>query len=222
MPPKLIDRLMFAGVDVDGANLFGQSACFLAEWYGHSPAVDLLKSYGALSVTRPERPELPRWQPSLSDRQVEELPGNSWLLERSFEEAFLREFDSLAARLPVPDMEVDRRTAQRLFVCSEEISEALGALLRPSFQEVWVSPWLRFLRYRSAGVPLAPHVDYQWLPGYVSAKIPGYSPARRTTHSLLLYLTDCYEGGETRLLHQGPKGGFGAATSTDAACGFPR
>lgn len=36
---------------------------------------DLLKSYGALSVTRPERPELPRWQPSLSDRQVEELPG---------------------------------------------------------------------------------------------------------------------------------------------------
>ncbi|CAK9084512.1 unnamed protein product, partial [Durusdinium trenchii] len=121
-----------AGVDVDGANLFGQSACFLAEWYGHSPAVDLLKSYGALSVTRPERPELPRWQPSLSDRQVEELPGNSWLLERSFEEAFLREFDSLAARLPVPDMEVDRRTAQRLFVCSEEISEALGALLRPS------------------------------------------------------------------------------------------
>lgn len=91
-------------------------------------------------------------------------------------------------------LEVGRRAAERLFFVSEVLAGALTELLA-GFQEVYVSPWLRFLRYRTPGMPLAPHVDYQWLPGYVSAARPGYGPQVITTHSLLLYLSDCENGG---------------------------
>merc|ERR1712070_996788 len=102
--------------------------------------------------------------------------------------------------------EVNRRAAQRCFFCDAQgwILERLEAVMQAAGYEAEVSPLMRFLVYKNAGVPLAPHEDYQWLPGYVSAEIPGYGPEGwETTHSFLLYLTDCEKGGETLLLADG-------------------
>mmetsp|Transcript_85063 Transcript_85063/g.273824 ORF Transcript_85063/g.273824 Transcript_85063/m.273824 type:complete len:134 (-) Transcript_85063:188-589(-) len=80
---------------------------------------------------------------------------------------------------------------------------------------------MRFLRYKLAGVDLKPHDDKQWLPGHkaqvdvpfltdpqllcdenyadLSARV---GAAEKTTHSFLLYLTDCDVGGETQILER--------------------
>ena len=54
-----------------------------------------------------------------------------------------------------------------------------------------VLPFMRFLSYDTAGTRLAPHVDLSRV---------DFDSGRRSTHSFLLYLTDCNEGGETTLL----------------------
>ena len=52
-------------------------------------------------------------------------------------------------------------------------------------------PHMRFLRYSSLGACSPPHVD-------LSRKT---ADGRCSTHTFLLYLTDCEYGGETRLLN---------------------
>mmetsp|Transcript_39644 Transcript_39644/g.107198 ORF Transcript_39644/g.107198 Transcript_39644/m.107198 type:complete len:213 (-) Transcript_39644:8-646(-) len=128
----------------------------------------------------------------------------AWVVDSGVPEGVLDRLDTLRCELPIPAMEMNRRVAQRLFFCDVEgwvkaaIEEAVhGAGLA----RTRVSPWLRFLQYKTSGARLAAHVDYQWIPGYASAELPGYvGEEEATTHSFLLYLTDCEEGGETLLL----------------------
>eukprot|EP00434_Breviolum_minutum_P004781 symbB.v1.2.004212.t1/scaffold215.1/size331178/5 len=222
-----LEALLEAGVDLDAPNLFGQTPLFVAAWRGHAACVQMLLdakaqilpdaagsscATAALAAEHHEVLQLLQRNGDIAmdtaavetaviDAKAVELPQNSWLFERSFDETFLSSLDALAASLPVPEMELSRRAAERLFFCREDVTRALKTLLEGQFDEVWVSPWLRFLRYRTAGMPLVPHVDYQWLPGYISAKLPGYAPTNHSTsHTLLLYLTDCYQGGKTQLL----------------------
>lgn len=70
-------------------------------------------------------------------------------------------------------------------------------------------PHMRFLQYESLGACLPPHIDL----------------SRRTsdnlcsTHTFLLYLTDCPEGGETRLLkslNPGKNKSLASTTSVDS------
>jgi Rps23 Pro-64 3,4-dihydroxylase Tpa1-like proline 4-hydroxylase len=50
---------------------------------------------------------------------------------------------------------------------------------------------MRFLNYADAGSALTPHVDLYKIDGTTGS---------RSTHTFILYLTDCAEGGETALL----------------------
>eukprot|EP00435_Cladocopium_sp_Y103_P061167 s1509_g22.t2 len=221
-----LELIVEAGVDLDARNLFGQTALFIASWFGHAAVVRQLQGLGAdslyldtcgtscaevalqeghqevLKLLRAEGQQPPpRESHVVAKADPLRLPANSWLFAASFSEHFLLRLDALARKLPVPEMEIGRRAAERLFFCRHEVRAALMELLERHFPGVWVSPWLRFLRYRNPGMPLVPHVDYQWLPGYISAEFPGYSPPGRvTSHTLLLYLTDCHAGGETQLL----------------------
>ena len=241
-----LQALLEAGVDVNGANVFGQTALFLASWYGQADAVAMLLFHGAeqlpasggatpleaaaskqhqkvvdvLHASGCTKTADACAQPAVSYRvsaDVDLVPKlllpetgmvGSWLLPTSFQDDFLGMLDGVGNSLPVPETEMGRRAAERLFFCDAVgcVSKAVTSLLRDTgFDEVYVSPWLRFLRYKSPNVPLVPHVDYEWLPGYISAALPGYAPAdRRTTHTLLLYLTDCHDGGETWLLDGTP------------------
>merc|ERR1712232_866645 len=117
---------------------------------------------------------------------------------------FLSKLEAICCTVPVAPRQEGRRAAERLFFCDAEgwlVAAVKAAMIDTGFKDVTVSPWCRFLRYRNAGMLLKPHVDYQWLPGYISSKQLGYFPkGADTTHSFLLYLTDCENGGETLLL----------------------
>jgi hypothetical protein len=58
-------------------------------------------------------------------------------------------------------------------------------------RSVNVFPHMRFLNYAEAGTVLAPHVDL--------CRVDSVT-GNRSTHSFLLYVTDCEKGGETSLL----------------------
>ena len=70
-------------------------------------------------------------------------------------------------------------------------SVIIGVGLAPSRDQTAVFPHMRFLNYAEEGIVLAPHVDL--------CRVDAFS-GRRSTHSFLLYLTDCKCGGETSLL----------------------
>ncbi|CAE7735173.1 HYDIN [Symbiodinium pilosum] len=236
-----LQALLNAGVDIDGKNLFGQTALFLASWYGHTEAVKILLRHGAKAIpasggVTPLEAAAAHHHGKIVDvlrsfghvvsvgtaaeftlSGLDLVPKlllpeagmvGSWFLSRSFQEDSLQMLDDLGKSLPVPETEMGRRAAERLFFCDAvgHIKDALTHLLRQAqFEEVHVSPWLRFLRYKRPNIPLVPHVDYEWLPGYISAELPGYGPSDfSTTHTLLLYLTDCCNGGETWLLDGTP------------------
>ena len=62
---------------------------------------------------------------------------------------------------------------------------------------------MRFLHYPSPGGLLAPHIDL--------ARHHPDDPTRRSSHTFLLYLSDCGSGGETALLERIPDPALGPA-----------
>mmetsp|Transcript_25536 Transcript_25536/g.82289 ORF Transcript_25536/g.82289 Transcript_25536/m.82289 type:complete len:178 (-) Transcript_25536:15-548(-) len=124
--------------------------------------------------------------------------------------------------------QVSKRASERRFFCDAEgwiTSAVQKAVLAAGFSAAVVNPWMRFLRYKLAGEPLKPHDDKQWLPGHkAQVDVPFLTDPRllceenyaelsarvgaveKTSHSFLLYLTDCEIGGETQLLeHMVPR-----------------
>ena len=75
----------------------------------------------------------------------------------------------------------------------DEALERTGLLKRSSGKGTATQPLIRFLHYPSEGGSLPPHVD-----------LPRVIDGQRTTHTFLLYLTDCEVGGETLLLETKP------------------
>ena len=73
------------------------------------------------------------------------------------------------------------------------------------FSTMGVYPHMRFLHYADSGAVLAPHVDLSRLDIY--GKL-------RSTHSFLLYLTNCEQGGETALLDAVAGAGSNIALAT--------
>ena len=67
-----------------------------------------------------------------------------------------------------------------------------------------VLPHMRFLNYSNPGGSLSPHVDLCRVDSFCSSSSTGERPhqERRSTHTLILYLTTCQRGGETSLLEE--------------------
>ena len=78
---------------------------------------------------------------------------------------------------------LERAVTKGLEVGGRELSDATSAT---------VFSHMRFLNYSIPGTVLAPHVDL--------CRVEGYSSPQRSSHTFILYLTDCSSGGETSLL----------------------
>ena len=91
--------------------------------------------------------------------------------------------------LPVAPKEKES-CSRRSYYCDAErvVCRALAAAVGP---DTVVLPQMRFLNYADSGGWLAPHIDLSRLD----------QNGRRSTHTFLLYLTTCENGGETALLH---------------------
>ena len=64
-----------------------------------------------------------------------------------------------------------------------------------------VFPHMRFLNYTSAGTVLPPHIDLCRVNPFCRPS-DKQRPEHRSTHTFILYLTDCKTGGETSLLEE--------------------
>jgi 2OG-Fe(II) oxygenase superfamily/Ankyrin repeats (many copies) len=143
----------------------------------------------------------PSWAPTftvLIDREVDHAGAGSYLIDDCLSARSLEILKSLWAALPdaTDTKKKDVPCSTRRYFCDAEghIQEALVSAMKSFFgddDDCQVLPHMRFLCYSEPKTALASHVD---LPR------TDMRSGLRSTHTMLLYLTDCDEGGATCLL----------------------
>lgn len=144
--------------------------------------------------------------PKSSDHQG----AGSYLLEDAVPLDVIDQIVELWKRLPIDDSLVKAKFKKKNVCCSVrsyycDAEGWLSSNLILSLQSAnlvpqntknsseFIFPHMRFLHYEHVGVDLAPHVDLSRV-----SNLSGH----RSTHTFILYLSDCCEGGETVLLQE--------------------
>ena len=236
---------LYAGVNVDWTNEYGQTALHISVWRGSEAIASLLLEFGANprhaanDGTTPMEIAIllghenlrklledfescpnemgdipskicPSHLPSLSlpvgalatliPIHTDHPGAGSYTIDGALSSDQIAWLLSLHGRIPV-----DRTQKQKAGLCSERsyFCDATGSTrtalefairsagLTNQNGRVQVFPHMRFLDYSIAGTTLNPHVDI--------CRIDPIS-GLRSTHTFILYLTDCPQGGETSLL----------------------
>jgi hypothetical protein len=149
----------------------------------------------------------------------------AFCVDHCFTEEFVTSLHEVFAVLPV-SLEEKERCAARSYFCDvldkftatiEHVVAAAANALQPrSFEtdgqqlcaSAVVFPEMRFLHYQRDGSDLTAHVDLSH-PDIRTVRTVGDRSKQlvKSTHTLILYLTDCPEGGETVLLRSLPGSG---------------
>ncbi len=230
---------LYAGVDVDETNEYGQTALFVSAWRGNYEMTHLLLSYGADPKLVPNDGISPFEISSrlghmrirdLLQESVELIDGSSpsddfstlsqpistvlsTLIAQSSDHPGAGSYtidDALSIdqvewlvhlhrRLPIDTAQKKKMglCSERSYFCdaSGHIQKALQAtIVKAGFDvcdSIQVFPHMRFLDYSIVGTTLNPHVDI--------CRVDPCSGVR-STHTFIVYLNDCDEGGETCLL----------------------
>lgn len=226
-----IDR----GIDLHLRNEYGQTALFIATWFGYFDVVNLLLQSGsdpsipcnagitpiqvAQTFNRQNICELladcsrcpftfynqifpiPDGLESITliDASADHPGAGSFIIDRAIDDAVADELVTLWQKLPVVESVVKKEKGApcsvRSYYCDSLawISSLLTSTLKEIHRDKQVSvfPHMRFLCYKDNGICLAKHVDLIRQHPFDDI---------RSTHSFLLYLSDCEEGGETTLL----------------------
>mmetsp|Transcript_22992 Transcript_22992/g.42313 ORF Transcript_22992/g.42313 Transcript_22992/m.42313 type:complete len:755 (-) Transcript_22992:77-2341(-) len=154
--------------------------------------------------------EAPAWQPSeevetavqlnIADVKAQVLipkghchaGAGTTVLDGLFSETFLLALQAVWQQLPLAPREKASPTDRAYFMDLDGwVTRCMNfAIASATGGAGEVLRHMRFLHYSRPGGSLPPHVD-----------LPRVEPSgRRSTHTFLLYLTDCWEGGETMLL----------------------
>lgn len=120
------------------------------------------------------------------------------MIDGAFDENFLAALDQTRLDLELDTTKKKTAAARRFFhdesgwVCAA-LEQALSGALPPSREgkPARVLPWMRFLEYREVEGALPPHTD-----ALVRCKDSG----RWSTHTLILFTSDCSHGGDTVML----------------------
>jgi len=208
-----VETLLVRGASVNHAANGGSSPCIVAAAAGHAEVVRRLEMAGAdCHKPGPGGKSAVRYLAEVKGAEADRgmskaavvttlIPpaqahagAGTVIVDGAFDHAFLERMAVLWQCLP-PAHQVKFSPTQRAhFVDSEgwvtrELEAAAAAAGLPG--PLRVQAPMRFLCYTTPGGYLPPHVDLPRLDAAIG---------RRTTHSFLLYLTDCTEGGETLLL----------------------
>eukprot|EP00756_Hemistasia_phaeocysticola_P056887 Hpha_TRINITY_DN33530_c0_g1::TRINITY_DN33530_c0_g1_i1::g.171087::m.171087 len=217
---KRLRRLLAAGVDLDAVDNYGRTALFIACFHGHLEAVRFLLSTGAdpaiaahgglipFNATRDEAilealeeaGGVPTPDPPPAEGPgagvvvgppLELSTGPAYVVDFAVAEDFVQRIRGLWETLPVAEVARDASNERRYYC---DASGWVRDGLRPALEQTSVRtplPLFRFLYYSKPGQWLAPHRDL-----YHTDPVNG----TRSTHTLILYLNDCPEGGDTALL----------------------
>jgi hypothetical protein len=196
-----------------------------------TPATQHL-SAPVLSVLIPPRvSRIPDAAAFWSQHAVKGAEPGAYCFDHCFAEEFLDRLLSIFRKLPVAPSE-KAHCASRSYFCdvAGDIARAIekvvrllgscpgGAAVSGEDAElplrVKVFQQLRFMHYEHDGSALAPHVDLARTDVHsaTSFEVSAASRPVTSTHTLILYLTDCDVGGETILLDSLPRCG---TTSTE-------
>jgi hypothetical protein len=119
--------------------------------------------------------------------------GIAWIIDSVLDEATLEIIDNFRDSLILNSK---RPTVDRRFFADDPASRTFSSLLEEALvasisRDCHVFRYKRFLEYRKKGSSLNPHTD--------GTKVCDDTNCT-STHTLLLYLSDCQHGGETLLL----------------------
>ena len=210
----LVTMLLEYGADPNINANDGSSAYTIAETCGHADIVDCFNamedvSFDSASSLHPLAnllddgvllPSKSMEMTTLISRNLDHPGAGSYTIDNVLSDDAIETILGLWRRLPI-DLSHTKKAAGtcsiRSYYCDAEkyIQNLLESMIRKAGLSTATSPavifpHMRFLHYADAGVELAPHVDL----------FHTDSNGRQSTHSFLLYLADCKEGGETRLL----------------------
>ena len=126
------------------------------------------------------------------------------VIDDGFTEMFLNRLLSYCKILPIfPPGKVSCTSRRYLYDFDESICRTIEKVLfscgafRRDFSSSFTFPKFRILSYEHVDGFVPPHVDLSRTNRH----------GVRSTHTLILYLTDCNRGGETRLMHRLPRSG---------------
>jgi len=214
---SLVSLLLEYGSDLNVKSNGGLSVLGVSRVCGQSRVSDLLLAHGTgdhISLEGGSTCEM-AWvdiEPDnvavkvLIDLDVDHPGAGSYLLDGLLSDCQIDYLVDLWRRLPIaqPQKAKGIPCSDRSYFCDAEgfVSRLLANALRRSRiweqEEYSILPHMRFLCYSVPGAVLAPHVDLNRMHPFTG---------ERSTHTFILYLTGCKEGGETLLL--GDTSGYG-------------
>lgn len=199
---KIVRILLANGSDPQSIANGGSSPIDAATANGFDGVVDLLRQFGGSRSSRRSAPlslpDTPLQFKEIVPRSLEHPGAGSYLIDGILNEESTKSLVDLRALLPVAEgkKKVGPCSERRYFCDIEGFVTSLltAALCKVDFagdEAILFSPYMRYLCYREDGLALAPHVDL-----FRAVDQTG----KRSTHTFILFVTDCAEGGSTTLL----------------------
>ncbi|GAX14472.1 hypothetical protein FisN_11Hh067 [Fistulifera solaris] len=199
---EIVQLLLQSGADPSVACNAGITPWQVAKRCNHQQIRDLLAECSCGSFTFHEEvfPKPLSFELlTLIDTTVDHPGAGSFFIDRAIDNTVADKLVELWQMLPVVESLTKKAMGKpcsvRSYFCdslgwiSNLLADALNQTLED--KEICVFPHMRYLCYRDKGICLARHVD-------LNRQHPCQNI--RSTHSFLLYLFDCDEGGETTLL----------------------
>lgn len=198
---NIVRMLLNYGADPQLAANGGATPSDAAASKGFTDIVHLLQEYGGYHFDRRDH-----CLPLLEQRlvaverisQSAQHPGaGSYTIDGILSEETIQRLVSLWKSLPVAEGKKKAGScSERRYYCNieEHVTSILYAAVTSvssGSEDVIFLPFMRFLCYNETGAVLAPHVDLCR---------EDYDSGKKSTHTFILYLTDCVEGGATSLL----------------------
>lgn len=191
---RVVETLLAHGADPETPARGGSRCANAARERGHK---DVVRTLSKIAGSEPDETTRTRdrWGGVVASRSVLAVElDDAFVVDDAVSGAVVDGLVALRGDLPVvaPEPDAGRQQTRAYFRDAEGALTTLleNAWPRPDRGRLVVFSRARFLCYDRPGDALPPHVDLRRTDG----------DGRRSTHTMLLYLTDCEEGGETVLL----------------------
>jgi hypothetical protein len=206
---RRVEAVIRAGVDLNAQNEYGQTALFIACWKQYHDIVELLLDCGTTMMTPDNAGVFPEdvLHPFVDYQGLTTQNGSvecisidhptlpkMYQFDNFFSSKFLDKLLSIYEVLPI-EKGAKQYCNDRKYFCDSLgiVQHAFSEVLGTVAQQVHTMAHMRFLVYQHEGGAVTPHIDLSRTVGEVSS-----------THTFILYLKDCAEGGETNILDRIP------------------